>query len=100
MINITESSVTAPLLKNYPQRKQANGLRKYSLKEKTALIPYTKTISEKVGRISKQHKMKCTHIPINKISGVNGSEKDKIPLKCHGLSCQECKMIYIGQLEL
>lgn len=54
------------------------------INRKATLVHYTKGMSEKIGRILKQYKIKCTHVPINKMSQMKISEKDKIPLGRYG----------------
>lgn len=66
-----------------PRQDRQEAKQTINKRKETALIPYTKSTNEKIGRILNQHKIESIHTPINKMSMVR-SEKGKIPLERHG----------------
>jgi hypothetical protein len=63
------------------------------------MLPYQRTISNKISRLLAKHNIKTVHIPAKKISIYLRLVRDKLGLKVSGIyhiPC-ECSKVYVGQ---
>lgn len=66
----------------------------------TAVLPYVRGTTEKIGKILRQHKIRPVFQTTTKISNLLPTPKEKIPLECQGvyeIPCADCDKTYVGQ---